>query len=159
MSRIKLLRISTVNLLVLVLVVLLLRGRPSLSEIQQQLRPGMTTEQVTRILGTSENLRWVEMTWIILNPSTPESPAILNFRRDVDAAHCAFSMPERLRPTMRNDKPNTFLWLDTQHALLLHFSDDGLLQEILLVPNKLEPATFQEWCKHQFNRFKRAVGI
>lgn len=159
MSRLQLLRITTVNLLVLVLVVLLVWGRPSLCDLHQQLRTGMTTQQVTRILGTPEKLSAIETTWIFLHSSTPESPVILEFIREVDAARCVFSLPERLKQTMLKEKPDTLLWLDTKHALLLHFSEDGILQEILLVPNKLEPATFQEWCKHQFNRFNRAVGF
>jgi hypothetical protein len=121
----------------------------------------MTVLQVTVILGQPENLQNTVITQAYGSPSTPgKTPFVyVDFRREIDAARCCFLVPDRFARIHNGVISHPSIWLDKQHKLLLYFNAGGSLREILLVPNKLEPATFQEWCKHQFNRFKRAVGI
>jgi hypothetical protein len=149
------LRAVIVNITILLLVVLLLRAHAPLQELYAQIRKGMSRTEVVSILGKPIDLSHAERMIMVASMKSP-AVSYYRFRRSADAAWISFELP--------TDNDSTFfigqvdsLWIDSTHALMIHFADD-VVQKYALVPVNIHQATFQEWCRYQWQRLLDSLG-
>jgi hypothetical protein len=141
-----------VNITMLVFLVLLLRTRSPLQELYAQIRKGMSRTEVVRLLGSPTNDWNTEVTFVITSHDSPPIP--VTFRRYGDAAYVEFSLPAN---TDLKRSAHDSYWVDADNVLVINL-EDNLVQEMMLLPVTIRPATFQEWWQYHWQRLRHALS-
>jgi hypothetical protein len=167
MSRLQLLRISTVNLLVLVLVVLLLWARRPLVQLQQQLQVGMQLSQVAQHLGPplpDEDYRLFFTLPVTVTSESKTTMRYVPFNYAMGGVHQGLSTREFVLPyrawELIGNKPVIFRsWFDSSHGILVIANRDGIVEHIYVFPINTIPFQFLGIIRLHFAKACAALGI
>jgi hypothetical protein len=172
-------RILGLNVILVLLVLLLLRGRTPLSELVDKIRPGMSLEEVKRILGPPAELDDDEYTGVgytihkmVAGKEEPvgveyhfepyhivmESPTLGVRTVHHGAPGYKFVIPYEDVEHRDRDQSQEIFWLDRTHCLWLVQRQDGTVIKAVLVPLQTKEVVVKEWFQWQWRRVKRKLG-